>query len=147
MLTGGMKNARNRLKTYFNNEAAISYGIVEWHPKISLSSSDSPLSKVLPSDVVKLNPYDYTEKTNPELRALRVCGSSMQNNLQKLRKNISLFDNAILNFRRAGLTIQAIADQMGCSYSKVRVHIKDAASVASRIFGVDYCPVLQWNKV
>jgi DNA-directed RNA polymerase specialized sigma24 family protein len=142
MLTGGMKNARNKIQNHCKRESIIRCGLMEqfFEEPISTATSDYPIGGFLPVNVVDFNPYEYWEKNNPELYALRIFDGSMQTKLRRLQKRISPLEAAILEFRRAGLSIRAIADQMGCSQSTIKNHIKKAKSIASRVFDIDFSP-------
>jgi hypothetical protein len=141
MLTGGMKNLCWHLKHYFLRDSRFTKTFVEYDPTDALDapvSSDYPIGKERIGSYFDKNPYDYLEKNNPEILAMRCIGGSLRERAGKFYERLSSFDKTILEFRRAGLPLREIADEMGCGYLKIRIHIAKMKEIASFIFGISY---------
>ena len=55
-----------------------------------------------------------------------------------LLSELTPFQKTLLELRRVGITVQQIADHMGCGFSKVRKQISEAKQKASSIFNCNY---------
>jgi DNA-directed RNA polymerase specialized sigma24 family protein len=88
---------------------------------------------------MKANPFEYEEKYNPEIYAMRAIGTPLEDKEQELMDSLTPLQKTILQLRQAGKTVQEIADEMGCGFTKVRLCIVKARELASSIFEVRYC--------
>ncbi|MGL5913564.1 MAG: RNA polymerase sigma factor [Bacteroidales bacterium] len=129
MITGGMKNLRNKLinqNRKYCEEVKTSYeeseeeGVNQWGANKALFG---------------LHVYD---RYNTEEIIIRSEEESTERRVKNLYAKLSVFEKVVLEKRRAGLKLQEIADELGCSLSKVKSHLKIAKQVASRVFEVSY---------
>jgi DNA-directed RNA polymerase specialized sigma24 family protein len=136
MLTGGVKNARDKIIRHsekdtehylfgFKEEAQDETGLPYY------TGNAFPIA-------LDVNKYDYEEKYSPEIYAVRAADVSLEDKEKALMGKLSPLQIAILRLRQAGKTIQEIADEMGCGFTKVRLNIVRARELASSVFDVNY---------
>jgi len=114
-------------------EASVNYGL-----NVSVSNLDN--SEILvPTKLIELNPSEFNEKYSPEAYVMREMDVSLDERENELMNQLSLLQITILQLRRAGKTVQEIAEEMGCGFTKVRLNIVKAREIASSVFGVNYC--------
>jgi DNA-directed RNA polymerase specialized sigma24 family protein len=135
MLTGGVKNARDKIIRHSKKESRRDFDYVDDLP--SDTDTDTAYVNAFAASV-EINRYEYMEKYSPEVHALRATDVSLEDKQKELLESLSPLQITILKFRQAGLTIQQIADEMGCGFTKVRLQIVEARQTASAIFGVEY---------
>jgi DNA-directed RNA polymerase specialized sigma24 family protein len=139
MLTGGVKNARDKIIRHSRKEAKYDFDFDE-----EIADYDNPnpnfsvVGKTLPV-TLDVNKFDYEEKYNPEIHAMRSADTSLEDKERALMEKLSPLQITILQLRQAGKTVQEIADEMGCGFTKVRLNIVKARELASSIFDVSYC--------
>jgi hypothetical protein len=140
MLTGGVKNLRQRLQRCFREDSKV-WILFDGNDAMEYledpASSDYPLSKLISGSPIDCNVYDYCEKNNPEFLLINST-TELRDKRQRLEKRISLFQKTLLDLRREGKTMAEIADEMGKGVTTVKKYIKDAKEIASRIFGINY---------
>jgi hypothetical protein len=124
MLTGGSRNWRDKIITETRK-----------HLRTNDYDERGNLSETHPNDSVpralEWNDWEYT-KYNPEKAALE-NEWDQEEKIMALNKRLTFFQKAILNLRRQGMTVQQIADRMGCGFTKVRVQIIKAKQAASEV--------------
>lgn len=135
MVTGGMKNLRSKLineSKRYNEVVKLSY--VE-------SDDGEATESVAQSSQDKINYQLYGAHTfdvyNPE-KLVIAQEDPMDARVRRFYSRLSAFEKALLEKRRAGLKLQEIADEFGCSLSKVKAHLKYAKEIASSVFEVAY---------
>jgi DNA-directed RNA polymerase specialized sigma24 family protein len=137
MLTGGVKNARDKIIGHSKkNTKRFVYGFRE-----GMRDEDDPDDAAISVSpvVLDLNQYDYKEKYNPEIHAMREADGSLEEKEKELMSKLSPLQISILNLRRTGKTVKQIADEMGCGFTMIRLNIVRARKLASMIFDVKYC--------
>jgi len=135
MVTGGMKNLRSKLineSKRYNEVVKLSY--VE-------SDDGEATESVAQSSQDKINYQLYGAHTfdvyNPE-KLVIAQEDPLDARVRRFYSRLSAFEKALLEKRRAGLKLQEIADEFGCSLSKVKAHLKYAKEIASSVFEVAY---------
>lgn len=135
MVTGGMKNLRSKLineSKRYNEVVKLSY--VE-------SDDGEATESVAQSSQDKINYQLYGAHTfdvyNPE-KLVIAQEDPLDARVRRFYSRLSAFEKALLEKRRAGLKLQEIADEFGCSLSKVKSHLKYAKEIASSVFEVAY---------
>jgi len=123
MLTGGMRNHRDGLINKFRNHGVY---VDEY------SEEDSPEGEQ-PGLVYRALEWDDAEYTKygPEKLAFETEWADAR--VEELFQNLTPFQRAVVKLRQAGMTIQQIADRMGCGYTKVRVNVNSAKRAAAEI--------------
>lgn len=136
MLTGGVKNARDKIIRNSKKDAKnCVFGFREEFRDESDPLYDAGNAFPIALDI---NRYEYGEKYAPEIHALRASDVSLEDKQKALMEKLSPLQISILQLRQAGKTIKEIADEMGCGFTKVRMNIVKAREVASLVFGVQY---------
>ena len=132
MITGGMKNLRSRLineSKKYNENVKMFYTETEDEDNTDFAVQDAINCKLYGTHV-----YDLY---NPE-KLLIKQEEPIDRRVSRFYARLSFFEKALLEKRRAGLKLQEIADEFGCSLSKVKTHLKYAKQVASEVFEVQY---------
>ncbi|MCL2215348.1 MAG: hypothetical protein FWC06_09145 [Treponema sp.] len=135
MLTGGSRNLRDKIIIEFRNKLTR---MNEYDESDEITNStDARLKTTTIQEALEWDDRDYT-KYDPE-------NTAIDNNwdptltVQKIEKKLSPFQNAILELKRLGMTVQQIADHMGCGFTTVRLHIVDAKKVAAKLLEQERC--------
>lgn len=76
--------------------------------------------------------YQY----NPEETVLSEMKEPIELKEKRLMEMLTPFQKTLLELKRVGLTIQQIADQMGCGFTKVRLQIVQARELAYQVLEV-----------
>jgi RNA polymerase sigma factor (sigma-70 family) len=87
----------------------------------------------IPRDILDLN-FERFQEYNPENIIMRETEESLENKAKCFMDMITPFQKTALELRRAGMTIQQVADQMGCCFTKVRKQIVKARKLAYSVF-------------
>jgi restriction system protein len=139
MLTGGVKNARDKIIRHSKKETLMNFDynedLMDYDtpiPQISITAQTLPIAR-------DVNKFEFEERYNPEILALRAVDTPLEEKKKALMKKLSPLQITILQLRQAGKTVQEIADEMGCGFTKVRMNIVKARELASSIFDVRYC--------
>jgi len=142
MLTGGAKNSVDKIIKHSKKDGERYLTYNEVKNKDIVVSSDNPVSCVLGGTLktaMEYNKFEYDGKYSPQEYALRATDVSLEEREKELMNNLSPLQITVLQLRQAGKTIQEIADEMGCGFTKVRLSIVKAREIASSIFQVNYC--------
>jgi hypothetical protein len=137
MLTGGVKNARDKIIRHSKKD--VKKCVVGYEEKVRDEDDPSYYAGNTFPVALDVNRYDYEEKYNPEIHALRAVDVPLEDKQKALMEKLSPLQITILQLRQAGKTVQEIADEMGCGFTKVRLNIVKARELASSIFDVKYC--------
>jgi len=130
-LTGGSGHLRNRLK----NQAMRDRNIEPYDDNVDENEDQEIIPKTV-KQALAHNDFPFTVYS-PET-VLNETPESLEKKKKLLFENLSPFQKLILKLRRQGESLYVIADQMGCSYTKVRCAIRDAKDIASYIFDTQY---------
>ena len=126
MLTGGSRNLRDRIINQTRNCGSI---VDEYD-----EGEDAPEKELLNQAVIRrAMEWDDREyiKYNPEKTVIEK--SLAAGKIKALNQILTPFQKAILKLRRTGMTINQIADRMGCGFTKIRLQIVDAKEAAAEI--------------
>jgi hypothetical protein len=136
MLTGGVKNARDKIIRHSKKD--VKKCVVGYEEKVRDENDPSYYTGNTFPVALDVNRYDYEEKYSPEIHALRAADVPLEDKQKALMEKLSPLQITILQLRQAGKTVQEIADEMGCGFTKVRLNIVKARELASSIFDVRY---------
>jgi len=131
MLINAAWHCRNRLKT-----AAKIYNE---HEGNEFDETDALPNRVFTKEnqnkIIDVNRHLY-EEYNPEKIVLESMEETLEEKEKRLMDMLTPLQKTLLQFRQAGLTVQQIADRMGCGFTKVRLQIVQARELAYQIFDV-----------
>jgi DNA-directed RNA polymerase specialized sigma24 family protein len=139
MLTGGVKNARDKIIRHSKKDAEKDLVFSEAASDYDDIPANSSIMGNTLSVALDVNRYEYEEKYSPEIHAMRASDTPLEEKEKEFLNKLSPLQITILQLRRAGKTVQEIADEMGCGFTKVRLNIVKARQLASSIFEVEYC--------
>lgn len=113
MLTGGSRNLRDKI---INKSRNYGFYVDEYSE-----------GEGMPECAMEWNDWEY-RKYDPEKATIKA-------EMEKILYQISTpFQKAILEFRQSGMTVQQIADRMGCGFAKVRRQILKVRYAATTVF-------------
>jgi len=104
-----------------------------------LNNFDSGIGSPVLTDIMELNPFDFSEKYSPEKEAMKAMSESLEDKETELMSQLTPFQIKILQFKQMGQSIREIADEMSCNVRMINKNLVKAKEVASYIFGVNYC--------
>ena len=130
MLTGGMRNRRDKLITEYRNHGFYVDEYDETDPSSESEELDHSVYLALEWDDSEYIKYD------PERATLRELDASPEEKEEALMEVLTPFQKALLKLRQADMSIQQIADRMGCGFTKVRKQIIQARELGYAIFEV-----------
>jgi DNA-directed RNA polymerase specialized sigma24 family protein len=140
MLTGGAKNAVDKIIRHSKKEGKFN---LDYNAEVCDSdnldaNAYSAIAGRSVTAALTSNQFDFVEKYGPEIHAMRAMDTPLEEKESELMSQLSPLQITILQLRRAGKTVQEIADEMGCGFTKVRLSIVKARELASSIFEVNY---------
>jgi DNA-directed RNA polymerase specialized sigma24 family protein len=138
MLTGGVKNARDKIIRHSIKDVDHDLDFDEETLYTDTMNQNFAIVGKTLSTMIEVNKFEYEEKYNPELYAMRTADVSLEEKEKALMTKLSPVQRTILQLRQAGKTLKEIADEMGCGFAKVRMSIIKAREVASSVFDIEY---------
>ena len=126
ILTGGIKNLRYKLANQFRNYDMF----IDSYNETDVPSGSARLDQCVLC-ALEWNDYEFT-KYAPENKVLK--GENLEIKKKILYQKLTLFQKTILKFRQSGMPVWEVADNMGCSYRKVRKEIINIKEIAHLVF-------------